>query len=76
MTIIDKLHTIEEHKNIYDIHYCRAGVGFIFFAPPAGYRQKPYPDQTWKKHLTVEKYYPTFEDAVEAEYRKLTDRKK
>lgn len=75
MTLLEKLHKIEEAKNIYDIHYCRAGIGFIFFAPPAGYTQKPHPDKTWKKYLIVEKYYPTFEDAVDAEYKKIEIKK-
>lgn len=64
--IMEKLHKIEEEKTIYDIHYCRAGVGFIFY----------YPDKdkgSWREALSVERYYDTFEEAVEAEYNKLKE---
>ncbi len=70
MTILDRLHYIEKHKIIYNIHYCRAGVGFIFYCE--GKIKNPilgggYPEN-WKEGLVVEKYYQTFEEAVEAEY--------
>ncbi len=79
MTILDKLHFIEEHKTIYNIHYCRAGKGFIFYdegkiknlIPNGGY------PKNWREGLIVEKYYPTFEEAVKAEYQKIKiDKKK
>jgi len=57
LTILDKLHWIENVKTIYNIHYCRAGVGFIFHYPEKG-------------GLSVDGYYPTFEEAVDAEYQK------
>ncbi len=73
MKILDKLHFIEEHKIIYDIHYCRAGVGFIFYCEEKIKNPIPgdgYPEN-WRKGLVVEKYYPTFEKAVEVEYQKI-----
>ena len=77
MTILDKLHFIEKHKTIYNIHYCRAGVGFIFYCE--GKIKNPIPGggylENWKEGLIVEKYYPTFEKAVEVEYQKLKENK-
>jgi trehalose-6-phosphate synthase len=70
MTIMKKLHAIEDKKCIYDIHYCRAGVGFLFYEPP----QEGEVDMTkseWKKYLKVDKYYPSFKEAVGAEYKRL-----
>jgi len=64
MNTLEKLHEIEKQKSIYDIHYCNGGVGFIFYYPEKD-------DGDWKKALSVENYYPTFEKAVEAEYGKL-----
>lgn len=64
MTILDKLHKIEKVKCLCNIHYCRAGVGFVFY----------YPEKEvifWRDALSVSKYYKTFEEAVEAEYNKL-----
>lgn len=65
MTLLGKLHAIEESKCIYNIHYCRAGVGFIF------YYKKKVKDDDYKTGLSVDTYYPTFEKAVEAEYDRL-----
>lgn len=70
MTILDMLHEIEKKKCIYNIHYCRAGVGFQFFEPPDGVDVSPLNDK-WKKYLTTNKYYPTFEAAVKAEFKRL-----
>ncbi len=67
---LEKLHKIEEAKNIYDIHYCRAGIGFLFYEPPKGFETNLQHDD-WKKYLTVDRYYDTFEKAVNAEYEKL-----
>ncbi len=87
MTILEKLHAIDEAKCIYNIHYCNTGVGFIFFYP----EKVPEPEKTkkiilpapvskeidtgkpirWREGLSVEKYYPTFEDAVDAEYARI-----
>lgn len=69
MTTLDMLHEIEAAKVIYDIHYCRAGVGFMFYAgPPVNGMDVP---SEWRRHLTVDRYYPTFEEAVAAEFSAL-----
>ena len=65
MTMLDKLHDIEKNKCIYNIHYCRAGVGFIFHYPE---KQK---DDDFISGLSVDGYYDTFEEAVEAEFNKM-----
>ena len=85
MTILEKLHKIEEIKTIYDIHYCNAGIGFMFYYPekvenPEITHKVKIGDKTidterpekWRTGLSVDKYYPTFEEAVEAEYKNLT----
>ena len=72
MTTLKKLHAIEKEKIIYDIHYCNAGVGIKFYNPPAGYkRSEDYHNQDWRKYLTVDQYYPTFVQCINAEYKKL-----
>lgn len=71
-TILDTLamfHAIEAQKIIYNIHYCRAGVGFIFYDGPTE------PPDDWRKHLVVKTYHPTFEDAVQAEFNRLSTKK-
>ena len=83
MTILKKLHEIENKKCIYDIHYCRAGVGFIFYYPKmvrnlpneikniGGLLVDTGRPENWRQGLQVDRYYPTFEKAVEGEYKKL-----
>lgn len=66
MDTLTMLHAIEAEKCIYDIHYCLAGVGFIFYDGP-----EPSPPD-WRKHLTVQTYYPDFESAVAAEFERLS----
>ncbi len=68
MTILEKLHWIENNSCIYNIHYCKAGVGFMFYEgdlPVLSY------DDTWRQHLYVHRYYDTFVNAVRAEYKRL-----
>lgn len=71
MKTLEKLHAIEDKKIIYDIHYCKAGVGFIFYSPPEGYDITILDGDSWKKFLTNDKYYDTFEKAVAGEYLRL-----
>lgn len=76
MTILQKLHKIEESKVIYDIHYCKAGVGIIFYEPPEGYDNRVrFNDSVkkdfWRKYLNANRYYPTFEEMVKAEFKRL-----
>lgn len=85
LTVLQMLHAIEKAKNIYDIHYCRAGVGIVFYYPekdPGGTRDVHIGaikfqtrDDSWKQALSVDKYYPTFEAMVEAEYKKIQEGK-
>lgn len=69
---LTKLHEIEDATTIYNIHYCRAGVGFSFYEPPDDFEIKfPYKSEEWRQYLHVYAYYPTFEEAVEGEYKRL-----
>lgn len=70
--ILAKLHKIEETVVIYNIHYCTAGVGFCFYDPPDDFEiDLKYPSDEWRQHLITHRYYPTFEEAVESEYKRL-----
>ena len=60
MNVLEKLHVIEEVKCVYNIHYCKAGVGFCFCGHPNSAK--------WKDSLNVVAYHPTFEEAVEVEF--------
>ena len=72
MSILQKLHKIEEKKFIYDIHYCRAGIGILFYEPPKGFEIKPKDGDKWREYIKVSTYYPTFEKMIEEEYKRLT----
>ncbi len=65
MNALEKLHAIEAAKCIYNIHYCKTGVGIIFYYP-----EKDVGDN-YKLALTCEQYYPTFEDCIDAEYENI-----
>lgn len=72
MTTLEKLHEIESKKVIYDIHYCRAGVGFVFYDREVEARATQVrSSESWRNGLTVQQYYPTFEEAVDAEHKRL-----
>ncbi len=58
-----KLKILETRKNIYNIHYCKAGVGIVFFYPIHVAKAE------WLNGLNCKRYYPTFEECIEAEYR-------
>ena len=64
MTTLEMLHKIDETECIYNIHYCRAGVGFSFYDPELD-------NGNWRDALVVHGYAPTFEDAVKMEYERL-----
>ena len=66
MNILEKLHEIEKRKCIYNIHYCYAGVGIIFYDA-----NKCEEALDYKKGLTIDQYYKTFEECIEAEYDNL-----
>ena len=63
MKTLDMLHELEKHKCVYNIHYCRAGIGFCFWMESE--------TENWRDGLYTDKYYPTFEEAVQAEYDKM-----
>jgi hypothetical protein len=65
-TTLEKLHEIEARKCIYDIHYCRAGVGFLFYDSSAHTHL-----EDWRKGLTVSGYHASFERAVDVEWERL-----
>lgn len=67
MDTLKKLHEIEKRKCIYNIHYCDVGVGIIFY--DAANCEEAVED--YKKGLTIDQYYKTFEECIEAEYDKL-----
>lgn len=61
-TILEKLHLIEVTKCIYNIHYCKAGVGISFY----------YADRdkgVWKDALGTKSYHKNFETCINAEYK-------
>ncbi|KKN27890.1 hypothetical protein LCGC14_0859800 [marine sediment metagenome] len=63
---LEMLHWIEEHSIIYNIHWCRAGVGIIFYEGLGAMEE-----ENWRKSLAVHRYYPSFEECVKAEYQRL-----
>ena len=67
MDVIDKLKYIEKEKVIYNIHYCRAGVGFCFYESEKSCRE----DENWRDNLNTNGYHKDFDAAVNAEYEKL-----
>ncbi|BCG50033.1 hypothetical protein [Ralstonia phage RP13] len=69
------LDEIRSTKVVYNIHFCRAGIGIQFFDPPSGFDHVRFiyePNQVdWKKYLVVYKYYPTLQEAIAGEYRRI-----
>ena len=67
MNTLEKLHAIEAAPGrcIYDIHYCKAGVGFQWYEFDRDTKG------SWRDGLVTWHYYPTFEAAVDAEYARL-----
>ena len=61
-TVMEKLHVIEENKCIYNIHYCKAGVGISFY-----YAERD--TGNWKEALSTKGYHKDFEACIEAEYK-------
>lgn len=68
MNTLDKLHFIENTADIYNIHYCKAGVGITFYESD---QDKGDTKESWRQALTTYDYYPTFEDCIDAEYARL-----
>jgi len=70
MDTLATLHAIEKMATIYEIVYRNAGVGITFYEGERMSGHEAYQD-TWRRHLVVHAYYPTFEAAVDAEYARL-----
>ncbi len=63
-TVLEKLYFIEGMKVIYDIHYCSAGVGIVFY-----YKDQDIGD--YRSGLSVARYYDNFEDCISGEASKI-----
>ena len=57
---------------IYDIHFCDAGIGIIYYDYDNG--GEPNENEGWKEHLFVENYYPTLREALIEEVKRLLDK--
>ena len=62
---LGKLQGIQERATVFAILWRNAGVGFQFYEGPEEH------SDSWRDFLVVHHYYPTFEEAVEAEYERL-----
>lgn len=63
---------IEELREagLHSIFFRNAGVGIQFYEPPDGFEIEVglgVRDNKWRDYLIVRKYYPTLEEAVNAE---------
>lgn len=78
LSIEEKIERLQE-KGLYNIAFRNAGVGLMFFEPPddgtigweelVGEDDPNYRDM-WRQYLAVERYYPTLDEAVNAEFLK------
>lgn len=64
-TLLEKLDDLRD-AGLHDIMFRNAGVGCLFYEGGPG--PLSLRDDSWKQHLIVRKYYPTFEAAIEAEW--------
>jgi len=55
---------------LYDIMFRNAGVGLLFYNERTGGIPAKL-NNSWKEHLSVTKYYPTFKEAIEGELKKF-----
>lgn len=69
MDAMQKLEIIKQMRVIYNICFRNAGVGFQFYR---GDFSDMGNDGEWRKHLHIDKYYPSLAEAIEAEYNRLT----
>jgi hypothetical protein len=67
---LEKLAWIEQNSRIYAILYRNAGVGMQFYEGPEAALDGR--DETWRQHLVIRSYYKDFQEAVDAEYRRLS----
>jgi hypothetical protein len=77
---VEMLNALQQ-VGLHEIAFRNAGVGLQFFIPAVWeektrrvwdevYRETGMPDD-WRQGLVVDRYYETFEEAVEAEYRRM-----
>jgi hypothetical protein len=62
------LDEIRNKQTIYNIHFCKAGVGIQFFDPPDN---DPEHSVHWEQHVKTFHYYPTFRECIETEWARL-----
>ena len=78
MNIVDMVEALSK-DGLHDICFRNAGVGLLFYDPPEGFEitqptlkeamKTGYrTDNSWRQYLSVQKYYPTFTEAVKGEY--------
>ncbi len=61
---------------LYDIMFRNAGVGLLFYTGPVdenGWIPEAT-SRTWRDYLVVDRYYPDFDAAIDAEYERLKTR--
>jgi len=90
VTTLEMLHALQTRKDgkvLYNICFRNSGVGMTFWEPPsreAGCEllgsaccKLSTKEQTeeWRQYLITERYYPTFEQAVKEEYKRMMKRK-
>ena len=67
MSVNEKLELLQQYRSIDGVNFCKAGVGFVFYMGDF-----PIKDvNEYHKECSVEKYYPTFEEALDAELEKI-----
>ena len=67
-TTLQKLNEIRKRKTIYNILFRNAGGGFLFYYPEKDLQDTPL---SYERALSIDEYYGTFEEAVNAEYKRL-----
>lgn len=69
-TTIEMLRFIELNTVIYNVHYCKAGVGFQFYEEKQGV-EPCWEADAWRQNLVTHQYYKTFSLAVKGEYERI-----
>lgn len=78
MTDLERIEELHQ-RGLYNILFRNAGVGLLFYEPPAGFEIEYmmgsgigyHIKDEWRKYLVVRHYYPTLEEAVSAELERL-----
>ena len=68
-----QLEELENLPGIYQVCFRNAGIGIMFYEPPEGYQPTNYWENKdkWKQYLIVHHYYPTLEEALIEETKRL-----